>query len=47
MLQSVRFVGLAVRRARNDAIDLVGNFAGVSFDVSLLLGGQIGGKQLF
>lgn len=42
MLQAAQFVGRAVRRARNEAVDPAVQIAGVSFDVSLLLGGQIG-----
>lgn len=42
MLHAAQFVGRAVRRARSEAVDPAGQIAGVSFDVSLLLGGQIG-----
>ncbi|MCC3246745.1 peptidase [Methylocystis sp. WRRC1] len=42
MLQAAQLIGRAVRRARKEAHSSVEQAAGVSFDVSLLLGGQIG-----
>ena len=42
LMQAAHFVGRAVRRARVEAFDPSGPSAGVNFDVSLLLGGQIG-----
>lgn len=42
ILQAAQLVGRAVRRARMEAHNAVEQSAGVSFEVSLLLGGQIG-----
>jgi putative proteasome-type protease len=42
MLQAAQIVGRAVRRARADAHNAAEQSDGVNFDVSLLLGGQIG-----
>lgn len=44
MLQAAQLIGRAVRRARAEAHSAVEQSAGVSFDVSLLLGGQIAGS---
>ncbi|PPD46122.1 MAG: peptidase [Methylocystis sp.] len=43
MLQAAQLVGRAVRRSRMEAYNSVEQSNGVSFDVSLLLGGQIAG----
>jgi putative proteasome-type protease len=43
MLQTAQLVGRAVRRSRMEAYNSVEQSNGVSFDVSLLLGGQIAG----
>ncbi len=43
MLQAAQLVGRAVRRARMEAHNSAEQSMGVSFDVSLLLGGQIAG----
>lgn len=42
LMQAAHFIGRAVRRARTEAFDPAVQLAGVNFDVSLLLGGQIG-----
>ncbi len=49
MLQAAQLVGRAVRRSRMEAYNSVEQSNGVSFDVSLLLGGQIkgGAPRLF
>jgi putative proteasome-type protease len=44
MLQTAQLVGRAVRRSRMEAYNSVEQSNGVSFDVSLLLGGQIAGS---
>lgn len=44
MLHTVHLIGRAVRRSRMEAYNSVEQSAGVSFDVSLLLGGQIAGS---
>ncbi len=43
MLQAAQLVGRAVRRARTEAYNSAEQSTGVSFDVSLLVGGQIAG----
>jgi len=45
MLKAAQLVGRAVRRARAEAFDPSDQSSGVSFDVTMLLGGQIKGGE--
>jgi putative proteasome-type protease len=45
MLQAAQLVGRAVRRSRMEAYNSIEQSNGVSFDVALLLGGQIAGGE--